>query len=704
MVWKEYTEQKGLALECPVTVVAFGKLGGQELNYSSDIDLVYVLQDGLDEKVERHAFRFCEMFSRALSDNMGRGSLYRVDLRLRPFGGAGPVAPSMRAVEAYYRSHAELWEAQALIRSRPLCGLPEIWPRWQTLIEAHCFKKSISDFTLGVLLDTRDRIEEHADVDDLKRGPGGIRDVEFLVQIMQMLHGYVHVEVRVPSTLEALKALTQVGIVDKDSASALSEGYTFLRQMEHRCQLVDDQQTHAIPASRTGREHLARLMGYAGWLTLEGELGFQRRRIRDIYAAVLKGGTPESSQRDDVLGRLSPSIRVGVASWFDKLPECAEFYRSLKENGGSLERAVAIAAYAPTLLSKLADDLGVTEAVLSGEIEEPAVLNLPAYRPGRPEEFAAAAQTIWLHRVAAWTLDSSQDLGPILTELYDALVSNIAKSAGATFDVIALGSYGLTDPGVDSDLDLLLLVGDDVPQDQAEVQAEIFLAAMNGLKRYGWRNDVDLRLRPEGGQGLPFRSHQGLRTYELERMEMWERFALGQARPVYGNPYSCALAQRVAYAMPLTPENLQELVTMKRRIETERVQPQYFKRDVKLGYGGLSDIEWLVHLFEMRYPTALETGKHVTEGDRIRRMAQAQLINAVERDQLVYARTHHLRVRNFLSLLGFTPDVLPENPDKLERIAGAMGLKSGYEFQKLHATIIESVRAIYLEGLERLGV
>jgi glutamate-ammonia-ligase adenylyltransferase len=227
---------------------------------------------------------------------------------------------------------------------------------------------------------------------------------------------------------------------------------------------------------------------------------------------------------------------------------------------------------------------------------------------------------------------------------------------------------------------------------------------MNGLKRYGWRNEIDLRLRPEGGQGLLVRSHQGLRTYELERMEMWERFALGQARPVYGNPYSCALVQRVAYALPLTPENLQELVTMKRRIETERVQPQYLKRDVKLGYGGLSDIEWLVHLFEMRYPTTLEVGKHVTSADRIKRMAQAQLINAIERDQLIFARDHHLKVRNFLSLLGFVQDVLPENPDKLERVAGALGLKSGYEFQRQHASIIESVRAIYLEGLERLGV
>jgi len=703
-VWEEYAHQKNLNCDCPVSVVAFGKLGGRELNYSSDVDLVYVSGDDVDEPMERHAIRFCELFSRALSDSMGRGSLYRVDLRLRPFGGAGPVAPSMRSIEAYYRSHAELWESQALIRSRPVCGSPELFARWQNLVETHCFRKSTSDFRLGAILETRERIEAFAPEDDLKRGPGGIRDVEFLVQVLQMLHGYAHAEVRAAPTLEALAALGAIGVVEQDKISALEEGYTFLRQLEHRCQLVDDQQTHAIPSSPVERDHIARLMGHQGWQTLEPELNFQRRRIREIYASLLEGGAPEPSVRDEVLGRLEPGVRVAVASWFDSLPESDGFFRSLKENSGSLDRVGEVARFAPILLPMLAESLGVTEAVLSGEIEEAATVRLPAYSLNRPEDFANAAQTLWLHKVVAWRLDGGAPLGPSLAELYDVLIEAILKSIGATFDAIALGSYGLLDSGVDSDLDLLLLVRDEVPRDQAEIQAQSFLSAMSGLKRFGWRIDIDLRLRPEGGQGLLVRSHQGLKSYELERMEMWERFALGQARLVYGDPASSALVQRVAYAIPLTPENLLELVTMKRRIETERVQPQHFKRDLKLGYGGLSDIDWLVHLYEMRYPTALEVGKHVTGADRINRMAQVKLINALERDQLLFAREHLLQTRNNLSLLGFIPDVLPENPDKLERIAGAMGLKSGYEFQKRHAEVIESVRAIYLEGLERLGV
>jgi glutamate-ammonia-ligase adenylyltransferase len=703
-VWKEYSEQKQLSYGCPIMVAGFGKLGGHELNYSSDVDLVYVLQDDADERVERHAIRLCEMFSRAITDTMGRGSLYRVDLRLRPFGNSGPVSPSMKAVEAYYRSHAEIWEAQALIRSRPICGLPEYWQRWDALIERHCFPKYMSEFTLTSIFETRNRIEEFANEDDLKRGPGGIRDVEFLTQVLQMTHGFGHPSVRVASTIKAIEALASASFLNVDDAAHLEEGYIFLRQVEHRCQLVNDQQTHSIPPTPEAREHLARLMGMQRWSMLEAELSFQRKRIRGIYDSYIGVGKAETTARDQVLQGLNSEERSLVGAMFDHVPESAEFYRSLLENEGSLARVKEVVNRGPRLVPRLAETLPVTEAIVSGEIEEPLEAKLPPYDQSQPIEFAKNANLLWLHKASAWTLDSSFNLGRSLSELYDSLIIEIAKTVGGKFDIIALGSYGCMDVSVVSDLDLLLLVSDEIPQGLAEQQAQDFLAEMDGLKRFGWKTDLDLRLRPEGGKGLLVRSHTGFGTYELERMEMWERFALGMSRLVFGNPDSLQVAIRAAYAEPLTPERLLELVDMKKRIETERVQPQYWKRDVKLGGGSISDIDWLVHLYEMRYPTALQVGQHITVQDRLRRMAQAQLINALERDQLLYAREHLLKTRNFLSLLGFTADVVPENPDKLDKLALALGKTSGYEFLREHEAIIDSVRVIYLEGLERLGV
>src|SRR5437588_3310662 len=263
----------------PLMVVAFGKLGGQELNYSSDVDLVYVLEDGIDEASEKRAVRFCEMLSNALSIPMGRGSLYRVDLRLRPFGGAGPIAQTMAAIETYYRSHAELWETQALLRSRPVAGNEELSPRWESLRRQYCFRKTTSEFAVSGFLDMRDRIEGIAEKDDLKRGPGGIRDVEFLAQILQMLHGHDHEELQVGSTLEALRRLAHAEFIPQHAQHILEESYTFLRQLEQRCQLVNDQQTHALPRSVAGKQHVAQMMGYDDWHPLEHELNSKHASV-----------------------------------------------------------------------------------------------------------------------------------------------------------------------------------------------------------------------------------------------------------------------------------------------------------------------------------------------------------------------------------------------------------------------------------------
>lgn len=141
---------------------------------------------------------------------------------------------------------------------------------------------------------------------------------------------------------------------------------------------------------------------------------------------------------------------------------------------------------------------------------------------------------------------------------------------------------------------------------------------------------------------------------------------------------------------------------MKKRIQTERVMPQFRKRQVKLGFGSLGDIEWFVHLQEMRYPTASGVGGEATTPERLRALFRSHLINAVELEELLEARTHLLAVRNRLGLLEYGDDLVPENPDKLDRLARAMGYEGGNAFLAFHGQVIDTVRAIYEEGLERL--
>jgi glutamate-ammonia-ligase adenylyltransferase len=705
VVWSEYTSRKELHdLACPLMVVAFGKLGGRELNYSSDVDLVYVCPDGLDEATDRHLARACEMLNKALSDRMGRGSLFRVDLRLRPFGGAGSLVQTMRSIESYYRSHAATWESQALLRSRPLTGSSELRERWEELRLRVCFRPQLSEPAVEEVLSMRSRIEENAEPGDLKRGAGGIRDVEFLTQVLQMIHGGKHASVRTLQTCESINELAAVGALAPKDAKTLCEGYRFLRQLEHRCQLVGDVQTHSVPESEDGRRVLARSMGIPTWAALKDKLDRHRSRIRSLYDDLLTPkGAPETD-RGRVIRMLGP-FGEQATKWFDALPENEAFFYSLRENQDSLARVRAVLSHAPALVKHLERSLSLTENVVSGEIEEEIDV------PGRiarlasdasQETVAATARSVWLTVATQWALNPTFDVGPLLAANLDGVIAHIRRQTSSSFDVIALGSYALRDGGLASDADLLFLVGSRERHAEAEGEAQKLLATLDRLKRLGAPISIDLRLRPEGRKGLLVRTYDGFGSYELETMEMWERFAMGQARLVCGSPEAESLVLRSAYAAPLTPQSLEELLHMKRRIETERVPAQYSKRNVKLGYGGLSDIEWLVHLHEMRYPTATEAGRHASMEDRLRALERARLLNCLELDILLEARRHLLAIRNRLFLLGFVPDTIPENPDKLDRLAAAESLESGNAFLARHSGIIEAVRSVYSPAMERL--
>lgn len=697
--WSEFATDR----PCPVSIVAFGKLGGRELNYSSDIDLVYLMQDDADSKAEAEAIRWANTLGRAISDSMGRGSLYRVDLRLRPFGAAGPLTPTMRAVEAYYRSHAEQWEVQALIRTRVLYDPAGVAERWAALVEGRCFSHALDAVSLQSLLDNRARVEEHAPVMDLKRGLGGIRDVEFATQILQLVHGRDWPQVRVANTVEALRELGKAGAISQTHLAVLEEGYRFLRQLEHRCQLVGDQQTHELPADEAALRHVALLAGHSGASELVAELNRIRTDIRSVYGALFTLG---SSQRPRQRALEAAGLWAGpLATWFDALPESESFYSVLADNEGSLQRVVSLLAGAPRAVERLRRSVPLTEGVLSGEIEEPdgfasRTARLPADAP--EQALAAAYEGDWLAYAVRYALDDAPHYLASLTSLTDGLLAHLVKASGQRLSLIALGSYGTGEFGPGSDADILFLA-EQAEHEVAERAAQGVLAVVERMRRYGSPLQVDLRLRPEGRKGLLVRTLGAFQTYELEAMELWERFALGHARLVCGSEAALDVVKHAAYALPVTPERLRELLAMKHRIETERVPPQHVRRDVKLGYGGLNDLEWFVHLHEMRFPTATRAGASVGFADRCHRLLESRLINAVEHEELLDAHRHLLRVRVRLWLLENDDDVIPENPAKLDRLAAALGYLGGHEFLKEHERVIEGVRSIYQDGLDRLN-
>lgn len=687
VVWLQYCEQKVWSGPCRVSVLAMGKLGGHELNYSSDIDLVYVLDDEASESEERHASRFAEALGRALTDKMGRGALYRVDLRLRPFGGTGPIVSRMRAVEAYYAKYAEVWEHLALIRSRPVVAPPAIATRWAELRERTVFQGPRGEWSLEGVLEMRTRTETLKDPNDLKRGPGGIRDVEMLAQILQMLHGREEPALRVGPTIAALMALSEAHLAPND-AETLARAYTFLRRLEHRCQLIAGEQTHALPSDPAELEAMARSMGFADAAELRATLSETRAVVRHLYQRTLQ---PVS------MAPLAPPKGLRqpqrVTDWFGALPETDAYLRALYENADSAARVDLLADRAPLLLDYLRADPATTEQVISGEIVE---LHTPDLKAPRTDlALAQAVRRGWLRALAGWALGARDDVGDALSTLAARLVERVVADEQASFGVAALGSLASRDLTPLSDLDLVFIgVGT-----KDEPTAARVLARLQHLRTMGSPFAADLRLRPEGRQGPLVIGERALSRYATSRMEPWERLALCR-RSSLTQPH--ALARLVALTRsPLDRPALDSLIHIKRRIEQERVRPRHLDRDLKLGHGSLDDIEWTLGLTYLSNPE-LMIPDPPRAGARLRELGAAGALNVLEVDQLLAAHGFLYRLRVWLALNQMDGDVVPENPDKLATLAKCMGLNDANALLAEHERHRLAVRGLFEQTVSRL--
>ncbi len=697
--WSEYQMRKGIEQLPGLMVVAFGKLGGNEVNLSSDVDLVYVCADNLSQYDDKHLTRSAEFYNRALSDRMGRGSLYRVDLRLRPFGGAGALVRSMRSIEAYYRSYAETWEAQALIRSRPVVGPPDLIERWNQLRETYCFRPRIADILVDEIVSTRTRIEEYAAPNDIKRGPGGIRDIEFISQILQMVHGAKHPAIRCVSTVDTLNALANHEFIRLDIASKLIKCYEFLRKVEHRCQLVGDLQTHALPESPSAQESLARSCGFNSWQSFIGVLDEIRQLVRELYQDVSQLAQSKVGVREQVLKQVK-GIEQAFAGWFDSMPQSDAYYQSLVENEGSFVRAICIADRAPALIPRFRESSDHTDNLVSGEIEEEVDIAKRYSKLGADASLQAVSDTfksVWLTIAAQTALNSFEDPSEKLQQNMDEALIWLWRKHGSKFDIVGLGSLAQHDLSFSSDADVLFLMNDQGNHAEAEDAAQAFLSDVEKLSQLGATISVDLRLRPEGKKGLLVRSYDGFAAYEETDMELWERFALGQSRLVCGQGETMAIVLAAAYRQSLSIDDLNELLAMKKRIESERVRPQYVRRDVKLGYGGLSDIDWMLHLSEMRH-LRIPNDMHIDS-----RIAENGLFSREEATSVRQVRHFLVQVRSALQLQGIKGGIVPENPDKLNALASCFNLDNANEFLSEYEKTIETVRAIYLAVVNRLS-
>jgi glutamate-ammonia-ligase adenylyltransferase len=282
-----------------ITVIGFGKLGGEELNYSSDIDLMFVHDADGDTRGRRpiaadeFVGRVVAEVVRLLSAHTSDGQAYRVDLRLRPEGKRGPLSRTLASTLSYYDAMGRTWERQALIKARPVAGDADLGREFLQAIEPFVYRKYFSFSEINEVKAIKRMIERKArdagaDDRDVKTGRGGIRDIEFAVQFLQLLNGGDLPAVRERNTLSAIQALAEAGCLTGQEAQILDDTYRFLRKTEHRLQLLFDLQTHRLPADADELRRLALRMGYKA----SEERGVRSEETRPSSSSLL---TPQSS-------------------------------------------------------------------------------------------------------------------------------------------------------------------------------------------------------------------------------------------------------------------------------------------------------------------------------------------------------------------------------------------------------------------------
>ena len=299
----------------PFSVIGLGKFGGYELNYSSDIDIIFVYGDP-PEGAEHagagvHAYfnRLAERTVRNLTQHSGEGHLYRVDTRLRPNSGAGPLALSTEAYIAHYESRGELWERQMLIKARPVAGDIAFGREFLRTLEPFVYPRALSEHPAASVARIKSRIEaDVADEPNIKLMAGGIRDIEFVVQTLQLISGGITPAIRESNTLRALAALEEHRLLTGEEHATLRQAYTLYRTIEHRLQMMLNTQTHTLPRDPRAYEVLARRTGMSGAAELRRALELNLGAVRNIFDQVLGGRVEGAAAGGGIQGVLTGAL------------------------------------------------------------------------------------------------------------------------------------------------------------------------------------------------------------------------------------------------------------------------------------------------------------------------------------------------------------------------------------------------------------
>ncbi|MDZ7868765.1 MAG: bifunctional [glutamate--ammonia ligase]-adenylyl-L-tyrosine phosphorylase/[glutamate--ammonia-ligase] adenylyltransferase [Rheinheimera sp.] len=317
--WQELTLQWGQPLDSagqvmPLLMLGMGKLGGGELNFSSDIDLIFVYPENGDTSGGRRSTENQQFYTKLgqkiillLNQVTADGFVYRVDMRLRPFGDSGPLVLSFAAFEDYYQAQGRDWERYAMLKARILNPVAPFAAELQAMLKPFVYRRYIDYSAIESLRRMKQLIEQENRrrnrVDNIKLGAGGIREVEFIIQTLQLIRGGRIPAIQQQSIFAAMRALRQEGLLDPEAQQILTQDYLLLRRVEHHLQGMDDQQTQTLPADVLSRHRLVVALGASDWLGLQHQINAAMARIHQQFRLVI-AQEEQTESEELLLGRM----------------------------------------------------------------------------------------------------------------------------------------------------------------------------------------------------------------------------------------------------------------------------------------------------------------------------------------------------------------------------------------------------------------
>jgi glutamate-ammonia-ligase adenylyltransferase len=636
-----------MAASTRMTVIGLGKLGGGELNYASDVDLIFVHADG-GANAQGTAERAAAALIRLLAEPTAEGIGLRVDPTLRPGGRGGTLSRGLEATLDYYERQSATWERQAMIKARPVAGDAWIGAAFVEGVAPFVYPAELGIHAIDDVRRTKVRLEEYIrrrgkELIEVKRGRGGIRDVEFAVQLLQIVHGRRDPRLREPNTLRALSTLAEEGYVARTDADELAGAYRFLRRIEHRLQIVRDLQTHDLPADHRALTTLARSLGLSDAGSLQDSYERQTDLVRGIherlfYRPLLEAFAGPVGPSPGVDRPATEELLAGLG--FASTSQSFEVLRRLVDPGTRMGKvlghvfpvmvpALALASnpdQALVRLERIADAVGERHGPADALAADPTAAQRLAHVAAAsafatdllvasPERLTALAdggrhvdaQASLISAVARYTSRELQprETGAALTDVADRVVRDAVAAAepDQPFAVIGMGKFGARELNVASDLDLLFVYEGEGPEAMRRAVG-VAERVMRAIRDAGWDPDADLR--PEGRNGPLARSIAGYLEYWQRYAELWEFQALLRARHVAGDPQLGrrfgANAEDFAYPSDgITIDGVAEIRRMRERIERERVKPDAARFHFKLGSGSLADVQFAVEVSLMRF-------------------------------------------------------------------------------------------------------